>query len=365
MYLFSSSVIFLFFLTHLCLLFIGAVIAYTQSNKTDFWGMSIVIASYITMNFFRTGFGVDEPVYLDAYQDFVRNGTEHFEYSFNFLYLIFSNLDVSTEFFNKMFSTTFILLVGFVVTICTCRPYRTLTLVFFLFFSITLDFVFNAYRQGMAFLFILLFLHFYNLGRRKKALVWFFIALGFHWSSIVVFLALFLRNFLSMRYTIRLNLILIIVTFIAAVIPLGIVNIIGDILSIVTLGSPYVTKIMMYLQSPVAYFYDLNMLGRLPLMIAVLSMLFIIYIYRHVIPKFYYKIIVILMTYCFVFLEMSYSFRNYYWVLPILPFLMANIPSYLNDSNKRKVSIIVMVSLHIALSITGYYTSGILPLIFV
>ncbi|WP_147288293.1 hypothetical protein [Hafnia alvei] len=168
-----------------------------------------------------------------------------------------------------------------------------------------------------------------------------------------------------MRNAVRLNLAIIVFTLLAAALPLKIIPVIGNMLSVVNFGSPYISKIIGYINSPIAYFYDLNMLGRLPLIVAALVMLIVTYLYRKVIPEIYYKVTIILMLYCLFFLEMSYSFRNYYWVLPILPFLMANIPAWLHTSRGRRSAIIIMTAFHLILSITGYYTSGIMALIFI
>ncbi|STQ68672.1 Uncharacterised protein [Hafnia alvei] len=171
MYLLSNSTISFFFLLHLILLAIGFIIAYAQAKKIDILGVFFVACVYCFLNFSRTGFGVDEPVYLGAYKDYLRDGTLYFEYSFNFLYFLFSKIGITSELFNYVFSTVFILISGITIVYCTSRPYQTLAFVFFLFFSITLDFVFNAYRQGMAFLFVMLFLHYYNKEMRKKAIL--------------------------------------------------------------------------------------------------------------------------------------------------------------------------------------------------
>ncbi|MFS7194591.1 EpsG family protein [Rahnella inusitata] len=364
MYLFSNSIVFLFFLVHIILLALALAIAVTSAKKADDIGVVIIFCAYCLLNFSRNGYGVDEPVYLDAYKDYLKDGTLYFEYSFNFIYLVFSKLDVEPVFFNHLFSVLFIFLAVLMIKKSVNKPYQSLGLVFFLFFSITLDFVFNAYRQGMAFLFIAISLCYFFQNHKKRAILFFIIGLGFHWSSIVVALAVILRKFLSFKNAVRLNILIFIMTTIAMVIPLHIIPLVTFILSKVSFVSPYILKITGYLDSPIAYFYDLNFMGRLPMIASVLAMLSIFYIYRKVIPQFFYKIVMILMLYCLSFLEMSYSFRNYYWVLPFLPIIMANIPEYLNSAKGKKSALVIVSVLHMMLAITGYYTSGIMPLIF-
>ncbi|EQA1694345.1 EpsG family protein, partial [Enterobacter hormaechei] len=229
---------------------------------------------------------------------------------------------------------------------------------------ITLDFIFNAYRQGLAFLFVALSLSYFSKNRKKISLLMFIIGLGFHWSSIIVAMAVLARRFISLRLAIRLNVIILVLTLVAAIVPLKIIPFISSVLLLGSFGSPYVLKITHYLDSPIAYFYDLNMLGRMPLIMTVIATLTYIYIYRRVIPVFYYKLVIILMLYCLLFLEMSYSFRNYYWVLPVLPLIMANTPAFLKGNNEKKSALFLALLFHIILSITGYYTSGIMPMIF-
>lgn len=272
--------------------------------------------------------------------------------------------NVGPEYFNSAISTLFIIFSTMMIVKCVEKPYRTIGLIFFLFFSITLDFIFNAYRQGLAFLFVALSLHYYSTNRKRMSLLMFIIGLGFHWSSIIIAFAVFLCRFISVRLAMRLNIFVIFLTLVAAIVPLKIIPLISKILLIGSFGSPYVLKITHYLDSPIAYFYDLNMLGRMPLIISVIAVLSYVYIYRKIIPDFYYKLIIILMVYCLVFLEMSYSFRNYYWVLPLIPLIMANTPSFLQSDSAKKSALFIALLFHITLSITGYYTSGIIPMIF-
>lgn len=364
MYLFSNSLITLFFLLHIVVLFIGVAIAYTNSKRFDIVGIVIVGLVYIALNYTRTGLGVDEPVYLEAYKDYIQLGILHFEYSFNAVYYLLSLADVEPLYFNRILSTLFILISIVVILKCVAKPYQTLGLVFFLFFSITLDFVFNAYRQGFAFLFVALSLHYFSENRKKKSALMFLIGLGFHWSSIVVAIAILVHRFISLRLARRLNVVVLLLTSVAAVVPLKIIPFVSAVLLAGSFGSPYALKVIHYLDSPIAYFYDLNMLGRLPLMIAVITTLIYVFIYRNIIPVLFYKVIIILMLYCLLFLEMSYSFRNYYWVLPFLPLLMANMPCFVKNNNERKSALVIALLFHLILSITGYYTSGIMPMIF-
>lgn len=364
MYLFSNSLIILFSLLHIVVVFIGMAVAYTNSKRFDSVGVIVVGLLYVVLNYSRTGLGVDEPVYLEAYKDFISSGVLHFEYSFNSIYYLLSLANVQPEYFNTTISNLFILFSIVMITRCVEKPYQTIGLVFFLFFSITLDFIFNAYRQGLAFLFVALSLSYFSKNRKKISLLMFIIGLGFHWSSIIVAMAVLARRFISLRLAIRLNVIILVLTLVAAIVPLKIIPFISSVLLLGSFGSPYVLKITHYLDSPIAYFYDLNMLGRMPLIMTVIATLTYIYIYRRVIPVFYYKLVIILMLYCLLFLEMSYSFRNYYWVLPVLPLIMANTPAFLKGNNEKKSALFLALLFHIILSITGYYTSGIMPMIF-
>lgn len=365
MYIFHNLTVFLFFILHIALLSWSVASIYLNSKKLDHICFIMIFVSYILINVFRMGYGVDEPTYLETYKEYLNSGILHFEYSFNFMYYTFNWIGISPEFFNKTYSTLFIILSLYVVGKFIDSPYKSLCLIFFLFFSTTLDFVFNAYRQGIAVLFILMSL--FSFREKKKVLgaMFFFIGLGFHWSAVVVLLALFIRKFLAVKVAVKINVLLIVLTIIASFIPLHIIPAISTLLQMTAGSSPYISRAINYLNSSEASFYGLNFLGRLPLIVTILSMTLILFIYRRSIDKYYYTYSIIMLSYCLILLEMSYSFRNYYWILPLYPFLMVGIVKNAPAEVIKNNNLIIMVALHIILACAGYYTSGIIPLIYI
>ncbi|WP_409242619.1 EpsG family protein [Enterobacter hormaechei] len=364
MYIFHNLNVFLFFILHFALLCWSVASVHLNSKKLDHICFIMVFICYILINVSRTGYGVDEPTYLETYKEYLSTGTLHFEYSFNFMYYLFSLLDISPDFFNKTYSTLFLILSVYVVGKFIDSPYKSLCLIFFLFFSTTLDFVFNAYRQGIAVLFILMSLFSFNKNNKTLGVILFAIGLGFHWSAVVVLLALLLRKLLSVNLAVKINVLLIGLTIVASFFPLHIIPSISTILQMTAGSSPYVSRAINYLNSSEASFYGLNFLGRLPLIITILTMTIMLYIYRRGINKYYYTFSILMLSYCLILLEMSYSFRNYYWILPMYPFLMVEIVRNAPTKIMRQNNLVVMVILHFLLACAGYYTSGIIPLIY-
>ncbi|WP_426724121.1 hypothetical protein [Enterobacter cloacae complex sp. 339J8] len=346
-------------------LFIGVAIAYTNSKRFDIVGIVIVGLVYIALNYTRTGLGVDEPVYLEAYKDYIQLGILHFEYSFNAVYYLLSLADVEPLYFNRILSTLFILISIVVILKCVAKPYQTLGLVFFYFFlSLLILFSMLIGKVLLFYSWHYLCIIFQTIGKKNQHLC-FSLGLVFIGHPLSLLLSFSAARFISLRLARRLNVVVLLLTSVAAVVPLKIIPFVSAVLLAGSFGSPYALKVIHYLDSPIAYFYDLNMLGRLPLMIAVITTLIYVFIYRNIIPVLFYKVIIILMLYCLLFLEMSYSFRNYYWVLPFLPLLMANMPCFVkNNNNERKSALVIALLFHLILSITGYYTSGIMPMIF-
>jgi hypothetical protein len=360
---YNSSVVFLF-LIHLTLLLFSISIVVANFKSADKFFVIIIATFYLLFNYSRSGYGVDEPTYLETYIDYLHTNTFYFEYCFNIMYEVFGFLGVTAENFNKIYSSLFIILSLIIIQRNISSPYKSLCLLFFLFFATTLDFVFNAYRQGISFLFVLMALFSIQKDMKVKGTILLVIALGFHWSSIVVFLAVLLQRFLSKRIAIIINLLLILLTLVSFFIPLHIVPAMSFMLNHINNGSPYIVRAINYLNSPEASFYGLNFLGRLPLIASIMSLLIVMYFYKHAVSRFYYNYTMVMMAYCLIFLEMSYSFRNYYWILPLLPFLMVDIIKHSKCNQERYTNIMIMSLVHIILSIAGYYTSGIIIMIY-
>lgn len=369
MFIFSSPIIFLTFLIYVVLLACVIAVIILNARKFDFLLFCAVAAIYIFLNLIRSGYGVDEPTYSLTYKEYIQSGRLDFEFAFNFLYAVFSKVGIESSNFNKAFGCFYVVLSSCVIFTFIRPPLRSITLLLFLFFPVTLDFMFNGYRQGVAFLFILSAIFCFNGRRYAYGGLFLIVALGFHWSSLIAIIVLFLQRFIPREKITPLIIILLFVTVISAVIPLGILQFFSGILdsfSQLMPDAPIVKKAVLYINANdmSKSFYGLNMIGRLPLIFNIIVFLGLIIFYRKLIPDVFYKYAVCFMLYSSLLLEMAYSFRNYYWVLPMCPFLMSAIIESSNSNDCRKNRVLLFSLLHLLIVVTGYYTSNIVSMIY-
>jgi len=242
----------------------------------------------------------------------------------------------------------------------------SLCLLLFLFSSVSLDFIFNAYRQGFAFIFVFASLTSYRANRKMIAAILMIAAIGFHWSSLLIpILLMGFRLIPKSKYQLILTVILLF-TAIGFVNPLGILPILKSILATIPFKNYYFDKVSFYLTTSESSLYDLNIFGRLPLMVNTLLLLGCCRIFYKYINQYLYRLCVVIGLYCLIFMEMSFSFRNYYWLLPLLSFILSDI--LINYRNSGKTNTIQFVGIiligHLILSLLTYYTSPLIPLVF-
>ncbi|HAW7149579.1 TPA: hypothetical protein JLB60_000307 [Escherichia coli] len=368
MYLLKDNNLLLFFFLHIALVFMTFFISYRGSKGTDRVGVLIIALTYLLIVFTRQGLGVDESTYREAYRLYlIDTSSMEFEYSFNFLFYCLKILSVSPENFNNFICSIYVLFVTLLVLKVVDSPYKTLCVLLFLFSSVSLDFIFNAYRQGIAFVFVFSSLLAYYQGRKKIAAFFIFVAIGFHWSSIIIPSLLLMFRFIPKR-TIKIILTgVIILTVIGFVVPLGILPTLKTIMASLIIKSQYIDKIIFYLTISDSSIYDLNFFGRLPLLTNALLLLIICRIFYRYVDFAFIQLITAVGLYCVIFMEMSFSFRNYYWLFPLLPFLVINVlTNYKKNAHDKTAQILVLILLcHILISFITYYSSPLIPLVFI
>lgn len=364
MLILTNNVILLVFIIYICLIFFSALgVKLNSAGIDNFTGLMAVLL-FVVLIFSRTGLGVDESTYLESYQTYLQTGDVDFEYGVAFLFWCLKVISVNEGSFNTVLPLLILAVLYLTINIAVKNPFRSFVLIFTIFSSLYLDFSFNAYRQGLSFWFVLLSIESLLAGSRKRFIIYFIIGLGFHWSAAIVIFMLFLTRFLSLRVAVYSNIFLVFLILVAAIFPLHILNVLAIIIQYVTFNSIYAQKIIFYLTTIKSSFYDLNFFGRAPLIIYSLILMALLTFYRRFIPRVQFKLLVILLGYSILLLEMSYSFRNFYWVLPFTPFLMARIMGHYIG---RKQLMLVFTSFSSglwALSIAGFFSFPILFTIF-
>lgn len=323
---------------------------------------------FILIDFYRNGYGVDEPSYYKTYIEFRQNaGSFPFDFSFYAIYYLLDFIGVPSDYFNKTITFIYLLILYGAVSKVTKENFRSLHFLLLSFSYVSLDFMFNAYRQGFSFLFLYIAINEYLNGRLVKGSLWAAISAGFHWSSIIVVLLYFCSKLIREKQSYYLILLLFPFVLISMFTPLGVLKYAEMLINILPVGDGFISHLNAYLDaSNVAdsSMYSLNIFGRFPLAISVVgSLLFILLCYDRFNDKRIIPLMALLLIYCLLFMEMAYSFRNYYWMLPFLALIMVNYCSVTNGRDRTK-RIATILFIHLIISIPTFYTSGINAMIY-
>lgn len=367
MYIFRSEFVLAIFIIHLILLLL-ALYARTINNKIlDYLFLTSACIIIVCITLLRPGFGVDEPSYLDAFIDFKRDSDNFpFDYSFKLLYSLMAFLNIDNLTFNKAMSALYVILLYF-TAIGTSKANNKCLYFLMLGFSFTsLDLMFNAYRQAFSFIFIYNAIFFFLNKNNFKGIVFSIISFGFHWSSIILLVLYFASKFIKPRTSYYILLCVFPLAFISMLFPLGIMGIGFHILNVLPLNEAFKIHVLAYLEvNNVASssFYVLNTFGKIPLAISVLFFYgFILLLYKQISIKVIIPMISLMAIYCLIFMEMAYSFRNYYWLLPFFPIVaLSYAESNVNKVNQRIINVAL---LHIFIALPTFYSSGINSMIF-
>lgn len=366
LYILDDFVLLLMFIIQICFFVISYYVTTRNIRHAD------TVISFILFLFFtilvlaRPGLGSDEPTYRDAYilyKDYPNSVDFELGYKFLMQVLLYFNVDAID--YNNTVSIIYLFLVFLFSVTMIPPPYRLLYLSLFLFSSLSLDFMFNVYRQGLSSIIVLFSIGFFLRKSRVVALVTAILATCFHWSAIIFYTVFVISFFLLCLNSKKSYSLLIVLTFIAFMQPLGIVDALFSFIDAMSFESLYVEKIHFYLNSGVASFYELNIVGRTYVGLNIIFSLVWCRLFYNYIPPFFSSLSLLLAAYGLIFLEMSYSFRNYYWLLSLFPLLVIMSLSRMSSVPKAKNKIIMLVcALAVMLSIPTFYTSTIIKQVF-
>lgn len=366
MYIAYDVVLLLIFFVH-CAIAASAYYVCTNKLKYSDYILSIfIVLFFILLVFTRGGLGSDEPTYRNAYIEFLTSTDNiEFEFAYKWLMYIFYSIDIDASSFNNAVCFLYLILTWIVSLVLIRSPYRSLFIMFFLFSSVSLDFLFNVYRQGFATLFVLLTLGLYERNRKLLAVIMSIIAIGFHWTTLVFFIICISSKILKKKSSTYLISIVVTLTILAFIYPLGVLSVLSNILLLLPFESLYIEKINFYLNSGVSTLYDLNVVGRSYIAINTIAALFFIRIYYNNISPYLINLILFLSIYCLLFIEISYSFRNYYWVFSLFPYIVIFALSNIEQKDcDITPHVLVFCFAHIIMSIVTFYTSPVIPQVF-
>lgn len=367
MYILSSTIVFFTFIFNaISSLFVFYICKY-KAREVDIFFSFFISIFYIIIIFTRSGFGVDEPTYRLAYENYLVNPLNfEFEYSFELLYFLFKNLGINAEGFNNSIGFIYIALAWAAVFFSIKSPFRSMCLLFLLFNSVFLDFIFNGYRQGLAFLVFIIAVSLYQKRHVIKSIVFFFFSLGFHWSAAIV-IAIFFTSRLTLGIKIKwaLYVVMVLNIYIFSVEP-AFISVMAKSISSLSLSSDISQKIEFYLMSSKFTIYDMGIIGRMILLLipSLALILFVVYFYEYI-PKIWVNLVVFISFYCIALIEMSYSYRNFYWLIPMAPFIIGvTLDNLIKAGVNISGFVFMFCVIHIALSVMVFYSSPIIPLVF-
>lgn len=367
MYIFQTDITFLFFSAFLLLTIIILLTSFWNDKFLDFILSFLTLLIYLIFVISKNGLGVDEPVYLRDFESYISNGdiySNNILYSLKFLYGLLSYMGIEGGSFNAMVNAVLGVLSFALVYLIVKGNNKAICLVVFIFSYVTIDMFFNAYKQAFSVIFLVASIYFYDNKKKALFLLAAFVAIGFHWSVIIIYFLFFVSkrfNWLASKSIILFCLCAIIVTFF---IKIGIIDLIYKIFDSFPYEFMFKGKILAYLKADTGTtYYDLNYNGRLPLFITNLTSLLIMLLFYDKVKL--YKNLPFINT-LFIFsiflIEMSYSFRNFYWVIPFTFILMNFV---LNSSGKKRFRYYLYFSfIFLSLQLPMLFSSGLIPMLF-
>ncbi|MCD9477030.1 EpsG family protein [Photobacterium phosphoreum] len=358
MYIISDINFFLFFLIFLFLVFFSVFSIIKSSiiiDRTIFYFSFFLFVLFI-LN--KTGHGVDEITYLNSYKDFLvnKNGFK-FEIGFEILYDFLELINLNPIYFNSIISILLLTLMFFVVNKVVTKN-RSIVFLMLIFSGLYLDLSFNIYRQAFSCLFFILSIYYFTERKDKKNFFLFFvISISFHWSVSIIYVIFILLFLFPKSIYKKLLLLSIILHFIVIIYPINGIKYI-DFTFLEMLGIGDISNgIKGYILNSDGSFYNTTFVWKIIILFPVIySSIFIYFNYRN--DK-YINYYILLILYSFVFIGMSYSFRNYYWAIIFIPFIFSK---YI--SNKVDYNLIFIIIFMIVNAILGFYSSSILKSIY-
>jgi len=365
--LFSEPRLTLFFLVAIVIFLISIIITSNNFNnkKSDIILSIGIVIIYLMINFNREGVGTDEPNYLSFYLYYQIN-PENFYYGFSFeaIYFLFDFFGVSEKNFNFYFSSIYPLLAFWAVFFCVDKPYKAIILFAFLFSNFSADFTFNVYRHGLAACVLIISLQYFFKKQYVLFLIFAAIGYGLHWSIFIPYSFFIIGYFLSTINVFRLLCLGFILNFSAIFINFNLFEVFHSVISLVSNDNVLYKKISSYILYSTNSFYDNNIFGKLKFMIPVLFTYgYAIYNVEQLKKFNWFPLFTLLGLYSFLLLDMSYSFRNYYWFLIFFPFMLTHI--HKTRSTNLKLSSLVYFSYVLVWAFLGFFSSSLMPMIYV
>lgn len=360
MYITYNEITIFIFCSLFILAFLISQTAKYDSKKIDFFFVFCLVMIFSFVILYRNGFGVDEPFYLLKY-DYFFESEFNLGWGFYGIFYLLRFLGVASENFNNVMvflyliaSTLFV--IGFIKT-----NDKAVCLLFLLFTYVSIDFSFNVYRQGLAVVFLLITIFSFNNKNYLLACFFALFTLSLHWTSPLILAAFFVSNFFSLKkYRLILAVILVLTSF-SFLVPPRILPVIMGLISNLPFEADFITNASYYYEIS-SYsgntIYDMSYWGRVPLFYIISGfILSSLFLFRS------NSFIVLLLLYSLIFIDMPYSFRNYYWVLSLYPLL---IYYFMVDGGytKRQNRYNIILTYYCLVQLPIFLSSGIVPLIF-
>lgn len=364
MYIFNNILLFYYFLFFMVFT-AGSFLATVKKLKSiDSILFYCIFIFFIVFIFLRNGFGVDEPTYLEAYKKFLVNPNSfRFEYAFLILFKIYSFVGIPESQFNNATALCMLFCAAWMIQVLVQRGYRALSFIILVFTSIYVDLMFNAYRQGFSCIFLILSVYYLNQRNLYKGVFFAICSLGFHWSAGIILLIYIFSLFISHRLMFLLLVVSLVLHLASLVINIDLLYIISNLgfekLNITVLNN----AIAKYIVAGDGSFYSYTFFWKVSSLFPMIALLFfIVYNWGLLGKDPVVRLILLLSIYCFIFINMAYSFRNYYWLIPF-SFLVVD-KVFTNDSPRRNANCFFVYIFIILNCIIGFFSSSIIPMIY-
>lgn len=351
MYLSGSltlGLLYMMFLTSYVVSFSGNTSNRSYHDPLSFLLLFLTIISIVLS---RNGLGVDEPSYLMGYQSILIGDTTkgYSDIAFNGLNHFFSEAGVRLNIYNNTVPLLYIITIAGLIFCNVNKNYRSLVFVSLVFSGTNLDFMFNAYRQAYAFLFFFaaIIIRKENSSFSNKLLVFglYVVSFLFHWSAIVPIIIFMTSTILSSKLVNRIYILVIAFANISLFYNFEILSIIKDALSLISLDNERLVRILAYTSDSAltGKLYGLNYAGRIFLILPIMATSILVCLsIKEGIDSVLTKYAVIYLFCCTLLIDMSFSFRNYYWLFPFISLIACEIVAK-NHKRKNLIYLIIFI----------------------
>ena len=336
------------------------------NNKLiDYILLGCVFVVYCVFIFSRTGLGVDEHTYLTYYKLYLNSSYFESSFGLKIVFDLFNILGITSENFNNSICLLFLTLSVLTIIYTIRSNNKAISLLFLLFSYTSIDLAFNAYRQAFSLLFFIMAITAYEKGYKYKSSLFYFSSILFHWAVIITIPFYILSKFLSNKYNKKALFIINIIVVLLLFFKPGFILFISDLFNGIPFDFELKSKISVYLSTSADNgFYNLNFNGRSLLIVSILSLTSFLYIFfNNIKENRLITFVIVYLCFCLFLIEMAFSFRNFYWILPFL-FVFINTfienRGVLSRSNKYLISICFFNVICLPI----FFSSGLFPYLF-